>query len=190
MTLLLAPDCHTRDRVATIQSCMFVNMVRYAEKPSAAVSVDIAAAPEVVWDLVTDINLPARFSTEFQGADWLDDGEPKLGARFVGRNGHDAVGAWETTCTVTWFEPVRAFGYTVNDLDSPAARWRFNLEPTTEGTRLTLWAEMGPGRSGVSYFIHKYPDREEEIIASRLEEWRSNMEATLSGIRTLAENDR
>ncbi|MEA2000322.1 MAG: SRPBCC family protein [Actinomycetota bacterium] len=164
-------------------------MVRYADKPTAEVTIDIAATPDAVWDLVTDINLPARFSNEFQGADWLDGAKPGLGARFVGRNGHDAVGKWETTCTVVWFEPLRLFGYKVNDIESPAASWRFELEPSPSGTLLTMRAEMGPGRSGVSYFIYKHPDREEEIIANRLHEWRLNMEATLAGIKSLAEAD-
>ena len=163
-------------------------MARYADKPSAEVSIDIAAAPEVVWDLVTDINLPARFSSEFQGADWLDDDTPALGARFTGRNKHGIAGSWETTCTITWFEPLRDYGYTVDDLDSPAARWRYTLEPSDAGTRLTMWAEMGPGRSGISWFIYKHPDQEEEIIATRLQEWRVNMEATLAGIKALAES--
>ena len=99
------------------------------------------------------------------------------------------AGSWETTCTVIWFEPFRDFGFAVNDIDSPAARWRWRLEPTASGTQLTMWAEMGPGRSGVSWFIYKHPDREEEIIATRLEEWRANMEATLAGIKSLAEED-
>ncbi len=159
-------------------------MVRYADTPVVEVAVDIAAPPAAVWDLVTDINLPARFSNEFQGADWLDSAEPGLGSRFVGRNGHPAVSQWETTCTVIWFEPQRSFGYAVVDVDDPAARWRFDLEPTGDGTKLTMWAQMGPGRSGVSYFIYKYPDREEEIVTNRLEEWRANMEATLAGIRS------
>lgn len=162
-------------------------MVRYSDKPSVELSVEIAAPASAVWDLVTDINLPARFSTEFQGADWLDADGPRLGARFVGRNGHRAAGEWQTTCTVTWFDPPHSFGYSVNDIDDPAARWRFDLAPTTTGTRLTMWAEMGPGRSGVTYFITKYPDREEEIVANRLNEWRTNMEATLAGIKALAE---
>jgi hypothetical protein len=162
-------------------------MIRYADTPIVELAVEIAAPPAVVWDLVTDINVPARFSTEFQGADWLDDAEPALGSRFVGRNGHGVAGTWETTCTVIWFEPMRSFGYAVKDVDSPAARWRFDLEPSTAGTELTMWAQMGPGRSGVSYFIYKHPDREEEIIAARLEEWRGNMEATLAGIKSLAE---
>ncbi len=162
-------------------------MVRYADKPTVEVSIYIAAPVARVWRLVTDINLPARFSTEFQGAEWLDSEGPAIGARFVGRNGHAATGEWQTTCTVTWFEPERSFGYTVNDLEDPAARWRFDLESIGGGTRLSMWAEMGPGRSGVTYFIHKYPESEEEIVAARLEEWRGNMQATVAGIKALAE---
>lgn len=162
-------------------------MVRYADKPTVELSVEIAAPIAAIWYLITDINLPARFSNEFQGADWLDEDGPRLGARFVGRNGHRPTGEWQTTCTITWFDPERSFGYTVNDLDDPAARWRFDISPTPQGARLTMWAEMGPGRSGVTYFIKKYPEREEEIVANRLVEWRTNMEATLAGIKALAE---
>ncbi|MCP3996302.1 MAG: SRPBCC family protein [bacterium] len=163
-------------------------MARYADQPSAKVSVAIAALPEAVWDLVTDINLPARFSSEFLGADWLDTDTPALGAQFVGRNERGETTKWDTTCTITWFEPYRDFGYAVEDVASPAARWRYTLEPTDSGgTQLTMWAEMGPGRSGVSWYIRQHPDQEEQIIAMRLEEWRVNMEATLAGIKSLAE---
>ncbi|MCP4966165.1 MAG: SRPBCC family protein [bacterium] len=162
-------------------------MARYANKPSTEVSIDIAASPEAVWDLVTDINLPARFSNEFQGADWIDTDQPALGAQFMGRNKRGETTEWDTTCTVTWFKPLRDFGYAVEDVESPAARWRYTLEPSGGGTRLTMWAEMGPGRSGVSWFIRQHPEQEEEIVAMRLEEWQANMEATLAGIKDLAE---
>lgn len=44
--------------------------LRYADCPSTEAVVDIAAAPHVVWALVTDIHLPSRFSSELSGADW------------------------------------------------------------------------------------------------------------------------
>ncbi|MGA0322320.1 MAG: SRPBCC family protein [Ilumatobacteraceae bacterium] len=46
--------------------------LRYSESPSTEVSRTIPASPEVLWALLSDINLPARFSTEFKGAEWLD----------------------------------------------------------------------------------------------------------------------
>lgn len=162
--------------------------MRYADGPEAEVSIDIASKPAAVWKLVTDINVPAQFSDEFIGAEWLDGSEPGLGARFTGHNDRGQW-QWDTTCTVIEFEPERVFGYAVEDVDDPAATWRFTLEPTEEGTRLQMWARMGPGRSGVSYIIHKDPGREEEIIARRLEMWLANMTATVEGIKALAETD-
>src|SRR3954453_23281498 len=61
--------------------------MRYADAPTAAVDVVVGAPIERLWPLVTDINLPARFSSEFRGAEWLDDG-PAVGARFRGRSEH------------------------------------------------------------------------------------------------------
>lgn len=164
-------------------------MVRYADTPAVEVGVDIAAPPRSVWDLVTDINLPARFSTEFQGAEWLDGAGPALGSRFLGRNAHDAVGRWQTTCTIVSFEPERTFGWAVGEVDNRTATWRFDLTPAGDGTRLTMWAQMGPGPSGLTPAIEARPDKEELIVARRLEEWRANMEATVAGIRDLAESD-
>ncbi len=161
-------------------------MTRYADKPVVAVNVVVAAAPQLVWDLVTDINLPARFSAEFQGAEWLEGDAPALGARFVGYNERKTA-KWNTTCTVVEFEPLQRFAYAVEDVTNPAAVWQFELDPVEDGCRLTMWAQMGPGPSGVSCSIDKDPERESEIIARRAEEWRQNMTATVNGIKSLAE---
>ena len=163
-------------------------MARYADGPTVQVTVDIAAAPERVWDLVTDINLPARFSSEFKGAEWVEGNGPALGARFVGYNERKTA-RWDTTCTVVEFEPLQRFGYAVEDVTNPAATWRFELNPAAGGCRLTMWAQMGPGPSGVSGAISRNPEREAEIIAMRSEEWRHNMTATLDGIQSLAEGN-
>src|SRR5258708_34969581 len=82
--------------------------LRYADCPTTEAELVIAASPAVVWPLVCDIAMPARFSSEFQGGQWLDEGaEPALGAKFRGRNHHPAVGTWETVSTISEFEPER-----------------------------------------------------------------------------------
>jgi len=165
--------------------------LRFADGPSTSASIDIAAPPAAVWELVSDINLPARFSAEFQGADWLDGAEaPALGARFVGRNHHPAIGSWETTAYVTELEPGRLIAFGVSDPDEPSATWRFALEPAGDGTtRLTQFMRMGPGRSGINPAIDAMPDKESKILHRRLAEHRTNMEATLAGIKAVAEGD-
>lgn len=162
-------------------------MARFTDHPIVELTTAIAAPPDRVWELVSDINVPAQFQDEFAGAEWLDPG-PALGARFVGRNhrrGHD----WETTSWVVQFEPGRVFGWAVSDRDNPGATWTFRLEPTATGTLLTFHRKLGPGPSGITNAIARDPDREEEIIARRDAEHRRHMQATIEGIRGLAEGN-
>jgi len=162
--------------------------VRYSDSPSVEVDIHIEAGPDRVWPLITDINLPARFSTEFQGARWLDDSTGAAqGARFAGRNRHQATGEWETTCTVTACEAGRVFAWAVGDPAFPSASWSFELEPDGRGSRLRQRAQMGPAPSGLTPAIEAMPDKEERIVARRLGEFEANMLATLEGIKALAE---
>lgn len=162
--------------------------MKYADCPTVEVDVLVGVPPEGVWKLVTDIDLPARFSSEFQGANWLEGIlGPAPGAQFKGRNRHPAAGEWETTSTVVACEPQRVFAWAVGDPEHPSASWRFELAPEAGGTRLRQWAQMGPGPSGLTPAIQAMPDKEERIVAGRLEEWRRNMIATVEGIKALAE---
>jgi hypothetical protein len=162
--------------------------LRYADCPTTEAELVIAAPPAVVWPLVCDIAMPARFSSEFQDGQWLDGvAGPALGAQFRGRNHHPAIGTWETVSTISEFEPERLFGWAVGDPGVPAARWRFSLEPEGAGTRLRQWMQIGPGESGISALIEQMPDKESRILRRRLREHHANMTATLAGIKELAE---
>jgi len=74
--------------------------IRLADEPGTWVQVDIAAPLERVWAVVTDIDLPARFSDEFLGATWNGDG-PGEGLSFVGRNRHPAIGSGRSSRSLT-----------------------------------------------------------------------------------------
>ena len=163
--------------------------LRYSDCPSTEVDLLINASPEAVWTMVSDIQLPARFSSEFKGAEWLDDDAvARIGARFRGRNHHPAIGEWETTCTVSEFDPPRVFGYVVGDPDDPAAQWRFTLTADEGGTRVTQWMRMGPARSGINLAIDAMPEKENRILQRRLGEHHANMEANLRGIKETLES--
>lgn len=160
----------------------------YSEGPTLTLEVLIEAPLDVVWALVADINTPAQFSNEFRGATWIDPG-PAVGAKFVGKNWHKALGEWETTSIVSRYEPQHAFGWCVTDLESPSSSWWFELEETQPGViRLTQGARMGPAPSGLSIAITAMPDKEDRIVARRLEEFEANIRATLEGIKRLAES--
>lgn len=162
--------------------------MRYADGPTVEESLVMQASPAQVWPVVTDIELPARFSSELLGARWLDGGSLTVGARFAGRNYHKAIGEWETICTVSELVPERVFAWEVSsDTDLPGATWRYTLEPEGENTRVVFWMRMGPGRGGLNPAIDAMPDKEESIIARRCGEHGANMLRTLEGIRSVVE---
>lgn len=161
-------------------------MALYADLPMVTVSTDISATAAEVWAVITDINLPARFSEEFQGATWTEPfTEACLGAKFEGTNQHPAIGEWTVPCVVAVYEPERAFGWDPGGPEAAFTQWRFTLEPKNGSTTLTFTAQMGFGPSGLTPAIEAMPDREEQIVDRRLEEWRKNMTATVEGVKQL-----
>lgn len=157
-----------------------------ADGPGAVVEVDVKARPQVVWDLVTDLDLLGRFSNEYQGGDWNE--APGVGATFVGRNENERMGAWETTSHVATWDPPREFAWHVSDLEASAARWRFVIEKVPGGSRLRYHVRLGPGTSGLTPLIAANPAAEPAILFVRLLSLRENMQRTVDGIRDLAES--
>ncbi|MFV8131516.1 SRPBCC family protein [Streptomyces syringium] len=176
--------------------------MRYADGPTVHSDIHIDAPPSEVWALVTDIHLPARLSPELQRVEWLDGATgATLGARFAGYNRHPLIGEWRTVSHVVELTDERLFGWAVTDADGrfgepvtdPAGRlatWRFELTPEAGGTLVRQSAELGPARSGVSLAIEGKPEAEEAIVAARLKDLRSGIEATLNGVKDLAEGRR
>jgi len=163
--------------------------VSLADGPGTVVEVDIKAPIAKIWELVTDINLPARFSSEFLGAEWTNGTSgPALGGTFSGRNTHEAIGTWSVRCFVDVFSDGTAFGWCTSDAANPGARWRFELESIAGSVRLRHSMIMGPGPSGISAAITAMPDKEPRILARRVREHRDNMQAVVDGIKALAES--
>lgn len=160
-------------------------MAMFADGPVVEVTASIDASVSAVWALVTDINIPARFQDEFQGAEWIGN-DRGLGASFRGMN-ERGERAWETTSWVVDYEPERLFSWAVSDVENPGATWTYVLEPADAGTLLTFRRKLGPGPSGLTAAIAKYPDREAEIIANRDATHVANMTAVVEGIKMIAE---
>ncbi|MDA1129057.1 MAG: SRPBCC family protein [Chloroflexi bacterium] len=158
--------------------------------PGVTVEVDISAPPERVWEFASDINLPARFSHEFQGAEWIDADGPREGASFIGRNERVEVDRkWETTSWVVACDPPRVFAWNVNDRNRPSAQWRFELERIPGGTRLRQSLVIGPRLSATGTAMVENPDRAHQILADCQEQHRGNMNLTIQGIKRLAETE-
>lgn len=106
-------------------------------EPTAQSSIEIAASPELVYELVSDVpNLP-NWAAETDRCTWLGEADRAVvGAKFRGRNKHNRR-VWATTCTVTAADPGRRFAFKVQVAGVPSALWRYDIEPTADGCRVT-----------------------------------------------------
>ncbi len=144
-------------------------------------SVEIAAAPERVWELVSDLPAMGAYSPEARGGRWLGDGGPRLGAIFVGTNGAGAR-RWSTRSTVVRCEPGRAFAFDVAAFGFPVARWSYRVEPVGDGCRLTeTWQDRrGAALSRTGRLLTGVADRTAFTARS--------LEQTLERVRHRAES--
>jgi uncharacterized protein YndB with AHSA1/START domain len=100
-------------------------------------SIDVAAPPEQVWALIADITRMGEWSPECYKAHWEDTSTgPETSARFHGYN-RAGTFEWDLPCEVVECEPGRVFAFVAPAGADLATRWRFELESTSGGTRLT-----------------------------------------------------
>jgi uncharacterized protein YndB with AHSA1/START domain len=108
------------------------------------VTVHMAAPPERVWELVSDVTRIGRYSPETFDAEWLDGATaPAVGARFRGhvkRNGRGPT--YWTTCKVLACEPQRELAFGVVNGGRVVNTWRYRLEAAGDGTDVTESFEL------------------------------------------------
>lgn len=145
-------------------------------------TVEISAPPARVWELVSDLPGMGAFSPENRGGRWVRGDGPQVGAVFVGRNGGGAR-RWSTRSTVVRSDPAQAFAFDVVSIGLPVARWSYELEPTTAGSRLTESWEDRRGRllRLVGALLTGVGDRAEFTATS--------IEHTLTRVKAAAEAD-
>ncbi|WP_168200714.1 SRPBCC family protein [Allokutzneria sp. NRRL B-24872] len=98
-------------------------------------SVDISASPEAVYGLVSDVARQSRFVVESTDARWLTAARG-VGARFRAGN-RNGLFRWWTTAEVVRAEPGRCFAYHVRSFGALVAEWRYDIEASEFGCRVT-----------------------------------------------------
>ena len=102
------------------------------------------ASPEQIWPLVSDVTRQRDFAAETFEAEWLDGATgPAVGVRFRGhvkRNGWGPV--YWSVCTIDACDPCREFAFTVGIAGRPVNRWRYQLQPRSDGTDVTESFEL------------------------------------------------
>jgi uncharacterized protein YndB with AHSA1/START domain len=139
--------------------------------------IDIAAAPEEVWDLLSDVTRMGEWSPECYRCTWLDGGTgPREGARFKGWNRQGPL-RWTTTSEVVGSQRGELFSFTTKD---SAATWTYRLSPTADGgTHVVETRTDGEKPLLAKVFGKVVPGRDQRL--------RNGMEATLQRLKVTAE---
>ncbi|HWJ81265.1 MAG TPA: SRPBCC family protein [Nocardioides sp.] len=117
------------------------------------VALHLRAAPEKVWDLVSDVTRIGEFSPETFEAEWTHGATgPAEGARFKGHVKRNGVGpTYWTPCTVTRCVENELFEFAVG-LDGRAINtWGYRLQAENDGTRVTEYYRLTP-----AWYIRAY----------------------------------
>jgi len=150
-------------------------------QPVLEESIDIAAAPDAVWTLVSDVRRMAEWSPQVEstrlrgGAEQVADG-----VEFTNLNSNGTF-QWTTHGTVVRLDSGREIAFRIKE---NWAIWSLQLEPTSGGTKLTQRRESPDGS----------PDGTVQVIDTHLggqdvftESMRNGMRQTLQAIKAAAE---
>lgn len=147
---------------------------------SGEASIQIAATPEVVYDLVSDMSRVGEWSPECYRCVWTATEGPAVGSEFKGYNRVGPI-RWTAKGRVTVADPAREFAFvTLYKGRQDETRWRYRLEPVDGGTKVTesyefVWAP---------WYI-----RFGDLFLPRDRQLRQGMQETLKKIKAAAELD-
>jgi uncharacterized protein YndB with AHSA1/START domain len=146
------------------------------------VSREIAASPEQLYAMVSDVTRMGEWSPENEGGEWMGGASAAAaGARFRATN---RVGkkSWKTMATVVDADPGRRFSFLVGVGPVTVAEWSYTFEATPTGCRVIEgWSDLRPG-----WF--KPVSRLGTGVTDRAAHNRSGMEQTLQRLAAAVES--
>lgn len=111
---------------------------------TVSVTREVAASPDRVWAMVSDLSRMGDWSPENDGGRWTgsgEDGVPAVGDTFRGRN-HRGRRNWTTNVTVVDADPPRRFAFRLEIGALGGCDWIYEIEPTGTGCRVTeTWVD-------------------------------------------------
>jgi uncharacterized protein YndB with AHSA1/START domain len=145
----------------------------------------MAAPPERVYDLISDVTRMGQWSPECVRCEWLDGATgPEVGARFKARNKRGLL-RWSNSPTVVAADRGREFAFSRKTPGAGEYVWRYQMAPTPDGgTDVTeSYESVRPESRAVSSFVSLFTPGDE---ASHLQ---TGMMTTLNRIKQAAESD-
>ena len=106
--------------------------------PDVAVSTEIDASPEKVWDLVSDLPRMGEWSPENTGGRWQSVGQGSGGRGSVHRDEQEGNPALGDCCKVVEADRGRSFAFDVSAGLFKVARWAYRIAPAgDDGCKVT-----------------------------------------------------
>lgn len=141
-------------------------------------SIEIAAPPEKVWQIVSDLKRMGEWSpmTQYMRV----SGPVGVGTKTFNLN-KSGWRVWPTTSKVVRFEPNKQIAFRINENRTV---WSYELSGSGETTTVTERREAPEGTSKVSDFLVKYFMGGEQPFEEHLS---AGMEETLTRIKSEAE---
>lgn len=149
--------------------------------PTIEESLEIAAPPEKVWSLVSELKNMPRWSPQTAKSFVRGGGPTRAGSRLFNINRRGLL-VWPTQSKVVRYEPGREIAWRVKENFTV---WSYTLEPTADGgTRVTSRREAPQGISDVSVRLTKIAFGGTDSFADEL---KRDMATTLGRIKAAAE---
>ncbi|MCB8956391.1 MAG: SRPBCC family protein [Nocardioides sp.] len=142
---------------------------------------EVAAPPERVWALLTDLSNLPDWSPELVRMVPLKRGGLRVGQWYLGINRRKAV-VWPTRSVVAVLEPGRVLAW---DTRSSGARWIWELSPAGAGTRVVHRRPVPRALTGVSRVFAPVFLGGNAVHADELE---AGMAATVARLKAAAES--
>ncbi len=113
----------------------------------------VPASPDVLWTIISDVTRTPELSPEVSACRWLDGANgPAVGARFEATNTVNGK-SWKNRPVVTAVEPGRVFAFARTERFAGTVAWRWQLEPSDAGTRVTVSYEVQQPITRIGWFV-------------------------------------
>ena len=156
-------------------------MARTQDDTPVVAEQQIAAPPEELYALISDVTNMGRWSPENHTCRWVGGATgPVVGARFKGANKRGRR-RWSTTSTVVVADEGRRFAFDVALGRLPISRWTYDFEAHDGGCRVTeTWEDRRAAwmRRAAPVIMG---------VADQAAHNRAGMEATLAAVKASVE---
>ncbi|WP_328316226.1 SRPBCC family protein [Streptomyces sp. NBC_00388] len=150
--------------------------------------VDVSAAPDDVYAIVSDLPRSGEWSPECLGGEWASGAPSSVGAVFRGENLREESvvswapvvrGKWTTHSEVVAAEPGLTFRWAMRDTAGRRQQsvWGFDIEPTEGGCTLTHHFRMDKATEGIRGIVAGMDEQERRRFFI---EWGAKVEGDLA----------